>query len=135
MLGKEVQITCTATNDQDAPMNLMFSWMIPNNNKFIGTSTDEFNITTTDEDGSRTATSILHISTVTLNHRGKYKCLVRNGNPMSASSSKTTAIIVEGKCYFIAIVMLYAQLTTILQNNHHHLDHSTSLTLMLDHFS
>ena len=62
VLGEEVQITCTATNDQDAPIKLVFSWMTPNNNKF--------NITTTDGDNSCTATSTLHISTVALNHHG-----------------------------------------------------------------
>jgi len=88
VLGEEAQITYTATNDQDAPRKLMFSWRTPNNNKFIGTSTDKFNITTTDEDDSHTATSILHISTVTHNHGGEYECVVRNGEPISANSSK-----------------------------------------------
>jgi len=99
VLNEEVQITCTATNDQDAPMNLMFSWNAPNNNEFIDTSTDEFNITTTDEDDNRTATSTFHISTVTHNHGGEYECVVRNGKPISANSSTTTIVNVEGKCF------------------------------------
>ena len=90
MLGEELQITCTATNDQDAPTNLMFSWRTPNN--------VTFNNETTKEDGSsRTATSTLHISTVTHDHDGMYQCIVRNGEPVSANASESTIVIVEGK--------------------------------------
>ena len=59
VLGEEFQITCTATNDQDAPRNLMFSWRVPRR--------VAFHETTTDEDDSRTASSTIHISNVTNN--------------------------------------------------------------------
>ena len=89
MLGEEFRITCTATNDQDAPMNLMFSWETPNS--------AHLSLITTDEDDSHTATSTLHISTVTHDHDGVYQCIVRNGGAVSANSSKATTVIVEGK--------------------------------------
>ena len=56
-LGEELQITCTATNDQDAPMKLMFSWRVPDGVMY--------NITT-DEDDSHRASSILFILVVLL---------------------------------------------------------------------
>jgi len=71
VLGEDFQITCTATNDQDAPRNLMFSWGTPRG--------VEFNYTTTDEDDSRTASSTLHISNVAVDHNGEYTCIVGNG--------------------------------------------------------
>ena len=89
VLGEEFWITCTATNDQDAPMNLMFSWETPNG--------AHSSLITTDEDGNRIATSTLHISTVTHSHGGIYECVVRNGEPISANSSKATTVVVEGK--------------------------------------
>ena len=70
VLGEEFQITCTATNDQDAPKNLMFSWRTSNG--------VEYNYTTTDEDNSRTASSTLHIRNVSKNDEGKYVCNARN---------------------------------------------------------
>ena len=73
-------------------MNLMFSWETPNG--------AHSSLITTDEDGSRTATSTLHISTVTHDHGGIYQCVVRNGEPISANSSKATTVIVEGKFNF-----------------------------------
>ena len=85
MLGGEFQITCTATNDQDAPTNLMFSWRTP---KGV-----EFNETTTDEDDSRTASSTLHINSVTSNDGGQYRCNVRNRD---GSAVTTFRLIVEG---------------------------------------
>ena len=91
MLGEEFRITCTATNDRDAPMNLMFSWETPNS--------AHLSLITTDEGDSRTATSTLHISTITHDHDGVYRCIVRNGEPIPANSSKSTAVIVEGKYY------------------------------------
>ena len=89
MLGEEFQITCTATNDEDAPMNLMFSWRTPNG--------VQFNVTTTDEDDSHTATSTLHIHTVTLNHGGVYQCIVSNGGHQANNISVNSTLIVEGK--------------------------------------
>ena len=88
VLGKNVNINCTATNDQEAPMNLMFSWTTSNNLHFT--------ITTTDEDGSRTATSALHISNVTSNHGGLYMCTVSNGGDQRNNVSVSSTLIVEG---------------------------------------
>ena len=93
MLGENVHINCTATNDQDAPMNLVFSWMTFNNLQFT--------ITTTDEDDNRTATSTLHISNVTSNHGGVYMCTVSNGGEQGNNVSVDSTLIVQGKisCY------------------------------------
>ncbi|XP_065918194.1 contactin-3-like isoform X2 [Dysidea avara] len=87
VLGEEFQITCTATNDQDAPRNLMFSWRIPEE--------VEFNETTTDEDDSRTAYSTLHISSVTNNDNGSYTCNVRNIKRGSGVGTSLTLIVEE----------------------------------------
>ena len=89
VLGEQLKITCTATNDQDAPKNLMFSWKTPNNVSFSNKTTNEDNI-------SHKATSTLLINTVTRDHGGVYRCIVRNGEPLSANSSKATTVIVEG---------------------------------------
>ena len=88
VLGEEFQITCTATNDQDAPTNLMFTWETPPKNRRI-----QFNETTTDEDDSRSASSTLHISSVTYNDSGRYRCSVRNGD---GSAVTTFNLTVEG---------------------------------------
>ena len=85
VLGEEFQMTCTATNDEDAPRNLMFSWRTP---KGV-----EFNETTTDEDDSHTASSTIHISSVTNNDGGQYRCIVRNKD---GSAITTLSLIVEG---------------------------------------
>ena len=82
--GEEFQITCTATNHQDSPMNLTFSWKTPNG--------VEYNYTTTDEDDNRTVSSTLHISSVV--HSGEYKCEAKIGEAISASTS--TNMVVEG---------------------------------------
>ena len=89
VLGEKLQITCTATNDQDAPMKLMFSWSVPDG--------VIFNNKTTDEDDSQTASSTLIIDNVTRNHSGVYRCNVWNDEHRSVSSSKATTVIVEGK--------------------------------------
>ena len=89
VLGENVHINCTATNDQDAPMNLMFSWTTLNNLHFT--------VTTTDEDNSHTATSTLHISNVTSNHGGVYMCTVSNGEHQRNNVSINSTLIVEGK--------------------------------------
>ena len=86
VLGEQLEITCTATNDQDAPKNLMFSWRTPQN----------VNRTTNEDSGSQKATSTLLINAVTRDHGGVYQCIVRNGEPLSANSSKATTLIVEG---------------------------------------
>jgi len=85
VLGEEFQITCTATNDQDAPTNLMFSWRAPRG--------VEFNETTTDEDGNRTASSTLYISNVTSYDGGQYRCNVSNDGGNEVTSF---ILIVEG---------------------------------------
>jgi len=85
VLGEEFQITCTATNDQDAPTNLIFFWRTPRR--------VEFNETTTDEDDSHTASSTLHISSVTIYNGGRYRCIVRNDG---GSEVTTSRLIVEG---------------------------------------
>ena len=91
VLSEEFQITCTATNDQDAPMKLMFSWRVPDGVMF--------NNITTDEDDSLRASSTLHIGRVTHNHSGVYQCFVRNdGHQRNSKNSVTsTTVIVEGK--------------------------------------
>ena len=89
VLGENFQITCTATNDQDAPMNLMFSWKIPNG--------IQYNVTTSDEDKTRTAFSTLYVSAVTHNHSGMYHCIVKNGEHIRNVNSVTSTVVVEGK--------------------------------------
>jgi len=85
VLGEEFQITCTATNDQDAPTNLMFFWRTPRGVEFIET--------TTDEDDSLTASSTIIISNVTNNDGGRYRCSVGNDG---GSEITTSRLIVEG---------------------------------------
>ncbi|XP_065918896.1 protogenin B-like [Dysidea avara] len=62
----------------------MFSWKTP---KRV-----EFNETTTDEDDSHTASSTIHISSVTYNDSGRYRCSVRNDG---GSDVTTLRLIVE----------------------------------------
>ena len=70
-------------------MNLIFSpWKIPRR--------VQFNVTATDEDDSRTATSTLHINNVTRNHDGMYQCNVRNGRHQNNRNSVSYTIVVEG---------------------------------------
>ena len=86
VLGEKLRITCTATNEQDASMNLVFTWRTPDG--------VQFNVTTTDEDDNHTAISTLHINRVTHNHGGVYQCIVSNGGPGSAKTS--SKIVVQG---------------------------------------
>ena len=88
MLGEELKITCTANNDQDAPMKLTFSWRPPNG--------VHFNVTTTHEDDSYKATSTLHVGRVTRNHSGMYQCIVSNDGHQRINNSVTSTIIIEG---------------------------------------
>ena len=92
-MGEQLQITCTASNNQNAPEKLAFSWKPPNG--------IQFNVTMTDEDNSLTATSTLYISNVTHSHNGMYHCSVRNAEINLANSSKATNVIVEGKYIFL----------------------------------
>ena len=87
VLDKEFDITCTATNDQDAPMSLILSWTTP-------TGVD---ITTTDEHDGLITTSTLHISNVTHNHGGVYQCTASNGEHQGNNVSVTSTLVVEGK--------------------------------------
>ena len=89
VFDEEFQIMCTATNDQDAPLNLMFYWKGPNG--------VQFNVTATDEDDSLTATSTLHISNVTDNHGGVYQCTVSNDEHQGNNISIASTLIVESK--------------------------------------
>ena len=89
VLNEEFQITCTATNDLDAPTNLMFSWEAPGG--------VEFNYTTTDEDDNRTASTTLRISSITVDHNGQYICVARNGVGEHWKVNTTFTLIVEGK--------------------------------------
>ena len=66
----------------------MFSW--------TGPSGVHFNVTTTTEDDSRTATSTLHIDTITHRHGGVYQCTVSNGGVLNDTT--LSEIIVQGMC-------------------------------------
>ena len=98
MLGKEFQITCTATNDQDAPMSLILSWTIP-------TVVD---ITTADEHNGLTTTSTLHISILTHNHGGVYQCTASNGEHQGNNVSVTSTLVLEGKKFFDSFIIYTA---------------------------
>ena len=91
VLGKEFQITCTATNDRDALMSLILSWITP-------TGVD---ITITDEYDGLTATSTLHISNVTHNHGGVYQCTASNGEHQGNNVSITSTLVVEGEIHLL----------------------------------
>ena len=88
VLGKEFHITCTATNDQDAPMNLTLSWTAPPNG---------VNVTTTNKHDGLTATSTLHISDVAHDHGGVYVCTASNGDHQGNNISTASNLVVEGK--------------------------------------
>ena len=103
VLGKEFQITCTATNDQDAPMNLTVSW------KALNGVTD---ITTTDEHNSNTITSTLHISNVTHAHGGMYRCTASNGERRRNNVSVSSTLVVEGKNS--SIIYIRTRLHTVI---------------------
>ena len=107
VLGKEFQITCTATNDQDAPMSLILSWTTPNG----------IDITPTDEHNGLTTTSTLHISNVTHNHGGVYQCTASNGEHQGNNVSVTSTLVVEGKNSFVVYmivccILLYREVIT-----------------------
>ena len=90
VFGERFEITCTATNDQDAPMNLKFSWSGPNSVQFISMTDDIDN-------DSLTAASTLHISNVTHNYDGVYHCTVSNGEHQRNNISVSSSLVVEGK--------------------------------------
>ena len=101
MLGESFHITCNATNDQDAPMNLMFYWK--------GQDGVQFNVTTTDEDDNLTAVSTLHFSNVTHDHGGIYQCTVSNGENQENNISVASTLFIEGK------ILVHLLCTEILQ--------------------
>ena len=86
VLGEDLQVTCAARNDPDAPTNLMFSWSTPN----------DINISSFDsgEDSELTASSTLSITNVMSSYGGRYKCTVNNGGSVEANFT----LIVEGNC-------------------------------------
>ena len=90
-LGRDFEINCTATNVHDATINLNFTWSTPNG--------VQFDISSTAEDESRTATSTLHIDMITPNHGGEYQCIVSNGG--EAIRTTSSEIVVQGKCHLI----------------------------------
>ena len=91
VLSEQFQITCNATNDKDAPHNMMFTWMAPDG------VNDNIKITSKDDD--HTASSTLYISRLARSDNGTYKCYVTNNNDSSASVVTSTTVIVEGLCY------------------------------------
>jgi len=100
VLGEEFQITCTATNDRDAPTNLIFSWRTPRG--------VEINETTTDEDNSCTASSTLQIDSVANSDRGQYRC---NASNDGGSQLTTSRLIVEGLCISDIIIIILPTVT------------------------
>ena len=88
VLNEQLQITCNAINDEDAPQNVMFTWMVPDG--------VDHNVNMTSEDDDHTASSTLYISRLTRSDNGTYKCNVTNNNVSSVVTS--TTVIVEGLC-------------------------------------
>ena len=86
LLGKEFNITCTATNDYDAPMNLTLSWTAPSG----------ADITTTNKHDGLTTTSTLYVSNVTHDHGGVYVCTASNGEHQGNNIFVTSTVVVEG---------------------------------------
>ena len=116
VLGEEFKITCSATNDQDAPMKLTFSWRSPDG--------VDVNVTTHEGD-SHTATSTLHVGRITRNHDGVYQCIVSNDGHQRINTSVISTVIVEGN--YFTIFMLMLKYSYDMQNSHHHLGHLTLL--------
>ena len=87
VLGEEFHISCTATNDHDAPMNLTLNWTAPSG----------VDIITTNKHDGLTTTSTLHISDVTHNHGGVYVCTASNGDYPGNYISIASTMVVEGK--------------------------------------
>ena len=96
VLGEGFNITCTATNDHDAPMNLTLSWTAPN----------KVDIMTTDKYDGVSAISTLHISDVTHDHDGLYVCTASNGEHQGNNVLVTLTLVVEGKRLCMAIINL-----------------------------
>ena len=91
MLDEEFQITCNATNDKDAPHNMMFTWVTPD-------GVDHY-VNMTSEDDDHTASSTLYISRLARSDSGTYKCYVTNNNVSNAGVVTSTIVIVKGWWY------------------------------------
>ena len=87
-MGEQFQITSVATNDKDAPHNMMFTWMTPDG--------VDYNVNITSEDDDHTASSTLYISRLARSDNGTYKCYVTNNNVSDASIFTSTTVMVEG---------------------------------------
>ena len=88
VLDEQFQITCNATNDKDAPHNMMFTWMTPDG--------VDYNVNMTSEDDDHTASSTLYISRLARSDNGTYECYVTNNNLSDASIFTSTIVTVEG---------------------------------------
>ena len=97
MLDEQFQITCNATNDKDAPHNMMFIWMTPDG--------VDHNVNMTSEDDDNTASSTLYISRLARSDSGTYKCYVTNNNVSNARVVTSTIVIVKGLCCNRYIIM------------------------------
>ena len=98
MLDEQFQITCNATNDKDAPHNMMFTWMTPDG--------VDHNVNMTSEDDDHTASSTLYISRLARSDNGTYKCYVTNNNVSNASVvTIVTIVIVKGWYCNMYIIM------------------------------
>ena len=91
MLDEQFQITCNATNDNDAPHNMMFTWITPDG--------VDHNVNMTSEDDDHTASSTLYISRLARSDNGTYRCYVTNNNVSNASVVTSTIVIVKGLWY------------------------------------
>jgi len=96
VLGEQFKITCYATNDKDAPHNMMFTWMTPDG--------VVHNVNMTSEDDDHTASSTLYISRLARSDNGTHKCIVTNNKVSSTSVFTSTTVIVEGLCYTCIIM-------------------------------
>ena len=96
-MDEQFQITCNATNDKDAPHNMMFTWMTPDG--------VDHNVNMTSEDDDHTASSTLYISRLTRSDNGTYKCYVTNNNVSNARVVTSTTVIVKGLCCNMYIIM------------------------------
>ena len=88
VLDEQFQITCNATNDKDAPHNMMFTWITPDG--------VDYNVNMTSEDDDHSVSSTLYISRLARSDNGTYKCYVTNNNVSNASIFTSTTVIVEG---------------------------------------
>ena len=75
-MGEQFQITCNATNDKDAPHNIMFTWMTPDGVDPI--------VNMTSEDDDHTASSTLYIS-----------ILARSDNELTSVMLLTIMLVVQ----------------------------------------